>query len=934
YISIVLIAFLAVTCFTGIRFGAKGLSEQASKYYDGQNFRDFEVISAVLFSDEDLKAISEIDGVADVEGMLRTTGKLKAKGNKSDVAVLSLTERINVPELIEGEFPKNADECAIEKDVSKNFGISVGDRITIEDTGSEMKMLLQKEYTVTGIVIHPDHLVTPNSFGDYVILPRSSFDSELLSGRSIYAEVVIDKPVGIDRGEDEYFSLIKNVSAKIEKLSADQSSITLNQLWQQLESYKKTFRDDVFKSLIRKIVMRVRNFSEEEADRLLDMYDWAEERINIDLADKDLDASVIPILADFGFRFPEKENLVDSIIEQLDAAAERFSDFGLDKLKIKLPDNAKAELQQFIDGLDMSNYDKLTAAITLWNRGHTRYITTLDNLAHPETSSGTLDGIWLIFDAKMNAGYMHMSMSVSGIAAISMRFTLLFIIVGAIVIYSTIGKLVDEQKKLVGTTKAFGFFNREILGKYLIFGGSATFLGTILGILGGYFLLQYFVDIAYGRYYIFGTASRTVIIWQLFVILAASLLLAFLAVWVASTKLLRSPAVSLMKDDSPVVKKKAKKTNKSRLSLYNRLIIRNIRTDAKRVLVTVVSIAGSGALILIGFSVYFSVNKTVKTQFDDLVRYDSYVYFDEKENADAESDITALLQKVGAAAIPARVENGAFRSGSGTEPANIIVADISKLKDYIVLKDPGTGTELGADSGVFIPSSYANTYGLKKGDECILMDSSGTAYKAKVGGIFESYLGTTVVLGKKGYAEVLGKEVTFNALLAKHDGIDRVALDEKLKSVSGYDKIKRSDDMRVMFNGFSDLIAVMMIIIITAAGLLSAVILTNLINICILQKKRELTVMRVNGFTTKEVKNYITREAIFTTAVGIVLGTILGLLQFRVIMPMLGKSYTTFIMTPDPIAILISAAVTILFTVIIYHFALRKVNDLKLTDIA
>ena len=58
---------------------------------------------------------------------------------------------------------------------------------------------------------------------------------------------------------------------------------------------------------------------------------------------------------------------------------------------------------------------------------------------------------------------------------------LLFVLVGALVIYATVSKMVDEQRRQIGTTKALGFFNREIMAKYLLFGVSATLLGMLLG---------------------------------------------------------------------------------------------------------------------------------------------------------------------------------------------------------------------------------------------------------------------------------------------------------------------------------------------------------------------------------------------------------------------------------------------------------------------
>ncbi len=106
YISIILIAFLAVTSFTGIQFASKGLAESGSAYYDRQNFRDLEIVSAVMFSEKDLKKLAAVEGVQDVEGLYRTSGKVIDEDKKIAVSVLSVTERINRVEVIEGVLPQ------------------------------------------------------------------------------------------------------------------------------------------------------------------------------------------------------------------------------------------------------------------------------------------------------------------------------------------------------------------------------------------------------------------------------------------------------------------------------------------------------------------------------------------------------------------------------------------------------------------------------------------------------------------------------------------------------------------------------------------------------------------------------------------------------------------------------------------------------------
>ena len=933
YISIILIAFLAVTSFTGIQFASKGLADSGSAYYDRQNFRDLEIVSAVMFSEKDLKKLAAVEGVQDVEGLYRTSGKVIDEDEKIAVSVLSVTERINRVEVIEGVLPQAENEIALERDLMTKLGAQIGDTIRLEDT-TKVSLLKNTEFKVVGSCVHPDHLVTPNRFGDYVLVSKEAFDQTLLAGRFPYAELVIEKEEGINRFGSDYKQKVAAVASALEELSVTCSREALENTWEQIASVKNNVLDTYLRPMLVFALQTIKGYSEEEAEKAIDELGWSAEPLSPDLDDADLDAGVFTILENVRIKLPEKDNLVRSLYDQLDGQKDALKAFGINLDGFQLSDEWIRDAQERLNQQDLSRYDQILAAVSLWNEGHSRYLSTVRHLAEKDDGGQNFSGVWLTFDASMNTGYTHMEMSTTGIRAIALRFTLLFIVVAAIVIYATVGKLVDEQKKLVGVTKAFGFRKGEIFAKYLIFGGSATLIGTALGILGGTFLLQYFVGYSYGRSYLSGIPSRTVIVWQILVIVAAGLLLAFAAVLFASVKLLKSTAISLMQGSLPSGRKKQKGSRRSKGSLYPRLIVRNMRTDIKRIVVTIVSIAGCCALILIGFSIYFSLDNTVNVQYGSIIKYDSVAAVEARADEAGVEQVEKALAQYGAGTVRVRSQSGAFRVGAATEPAAFIAADLNALPDFLHLRDAETGETLTEDSGVLIPSSYAKAYGLKVGDTCILIDSAGAAHTAPIGGIYEFYLGQTIVLGPKGYQEVFGEEYAVNALLVKQNGNDREELALKLKEVDGYESLARADELKVIYDGYSNLIGIMMVILIGAAGLMSAVILTNLVNICILQKKRELTIMRVNGFTTKEVKNYITREAIATSAAGVLLGTGIGLLQFRTIMPALGRTYTTFIMTPNIAGILIAAAITVLFTFVIYRLALRKVKNLKLSDVA
>ena len=165
---------------------------------------------------------------------------------------------------------------------------------------------------------------------------------------------------------------------------------------------------------------------------------------------------------------------------------------------------------------------------------------------------------WVVLDMEGNASYIVIRNGVNNVHAMGLTFSLVFVLIGALVIYTTVGRIVDEQRKLVGATKALGFYNREIFTKYLFYGVSGTFLGMVLGLVMGYLLIQRIMLSTYGRYYVFGVWQSAFRLGITLIVFAAGVLLSGSTVWSACSNLLRSSAINLMQGKIPQINWKSK----------------------------------------------------------------------------------------------------------------------------------------------------------------------------------------------------------------------------------------------------------------------------------------------------------------------------------------------------------------------------------------
>ena len=1089
YLSICLVVMLGVGAFLGTRYMETGIIREAAGYFSDRNFKDFELISSLGATEENIEAIKAVDGVVDAEGVMEYEGSLQKGDYKKHVTVLSLTERVSVPLLVDGRLPSSQNECAIGEDFAEESGIKTGDTVTIYLTSSGGDPLNGHKYTVTGLIKHPDYV--HRKLTSTVVLPLSAFDMSVTDNAYMrvfvkandvalddtftktYFEQTADTKKALDEltvklaedrakeVKDEAYAKIDEEWAKAEAELADaENEIAANErkLDSELAKGRKKLEDaeDTLAAKLRKANKElqageksIEDYEKQLADSKAELrenkeslekareyfngdYAWMEDALadvdalqaaldgsaplddetkratELDLANKILDhEQQLVDLIEFS-KTDEAVQMAESLkkttgedilpyinmlkvmnaqvlllnVRFVQAGMTSFSSAELESMKKvfeaildteadldeaegmiadaenqladgeRLLKEKKAELKSAKEELQSEKKKAEKKIEDGWSKYYSQkasYESKLEEakallaenreeaeakLAEAKAEVEDISCDWIVLDRNANAGYVDVVTQLDSLRSTGLVFGLLFLLITALVCFSTLTIIIEEQKKLIGTVKAFGFHKSEVLGKYLLFGLSAGLLGDILSVFTGLGISE-IVQTVYSssNLYQYGKPATVMRVMPTITIAAAILIICAAASILACSEVLRRPASALMSGQALYGGTRKKVSSKKGKSLYSRLILRNIRDDWARVLISTVIVAFCCMLMGVGITFKLSTTGMLAKQENDVNKFDIRMDMGSSVTDDQRAEMIKILDESGAEHAEAVYQSCLFNTGSTITGMNVLAGDPDEIGDYLGMTAPDHDVEL-SDDGIVIPIRLGENYGYEVGDSMCILDSTMQMLDAKVTGTYTYYFGRTCVTTPEGYSAIFGKDYSPNSSFIHLNGADAKALKSALLDVNDDISFEGKSDFRTSFESVGALYNIIVYVTMGIALFMTFMILTNLANIFLTRKKTELTVMRVNGFSIKQTKGYLVREAVLTTVAGLAAGVIIGSLLSPGAVRILEPADLQFDRDYQAIAWIISAGIEGLFALIIYSSVFRKVKDLNLRDIA
>lgn len=559
-----------------------------------------------------------------------------------------------------------------------------------------------------------------------------------------------------------------------------------------------------------------------------------------------------------------------------------------------------------------------------------------------EDYASTQSGTWYIQDRSGNPGYSDYSENTDRIAAVGDVFPLIFFIVAALVCLTTMTRMVEEQRIEMGTMKALGYGGWQIAMKYAVYAMSACISGGVVGAIIGFKLFPYVIMKGYSIMYYLGkleTPYRADIAFMAIAAMAACTAAATFSACYASLK--EVPA-TLMRPKAPKAGRRVLLEKIpfiwKKLSFTSKVTVRNLFRYKKRFFMSVIGIAGSGALLVTAFGLNDSIFGIIEKQFGDIWQMDvqAYVY-----EAMPLADMQELLGKNPANddfdsvmfCLDSQMEckNGG-RSQSGVHLLGVESAE--SMAGRINLHNGGAPVTLD-DSGVVVTAKLAETLSIKAGDE-INMRTGGEDHFMRVIGIADNYVYHYVYITAAYYETVFGKAMQYNGLMGNlKDGLTDETMDAMSTQLLSDSRMYTVRTIESIYASVWDSLSILnyvVLVLILGSGMLTFVVMLNLTNINIGERMRELATLRVLGFYDKEMYAYIFRENNALSVIGAFVGLLFGKIMHLFVIRTCEVDMVMFVRSAKPLSYVYAFALTIVFSLIVNLLMRPKVRAIDMVE--
>lgn len=884
FLALVGIILLGVSFYVGVRGAGPSMLKSGQQYYSDTNLADFSIVSTYGVTDDDLKVIED-DGYQ-VES--RQSLILTANDKRINVMNWRKGSKITVPLVITGHLPKNDQEIALDELMAKNLGYKVGDTVTFKD-----------KTTLTEAVEGQDEPLALKE-KDYKIsgfvtsseyLERYNRQSAQTAASYDYYAYVSDEAFN----NDTYTSLLIR-SPKLE----------------HTVPYTSDYDDQV----------------DQETDALEDLLSKRPEEV-LDGIRSDAQPSIDDAkkeIADGRKALEDGKKQLEAAEAEIEAARAQFGEATVAE--------QSAELEAQKAAFD-EEYAEKTADLDQAEEDLNEKEQELNDLKMPE---------YFVMDRSQNVGYSEYQDNADRVSAIARIFPVFFGLVAALMCFTAIKRMVDEQRITIGMYRGLGYSKAQIALKYVAYAFLAAIVGSAIGVAIAYPLFPPLIFNAYSSMYdlphFLIKVEPHVIMIAVSFIMVTTLGAALFAVWQSTHE---SPRELLQ----PKPPKKGKKIVLERwtflwrhISFNRKMTLRNLFRYKGRNAMTVIGVAGCMALILTGFGLNDSISQVTTDQFEDVQTFDAMITFTDAATDNDRDDINQALKEADIVGdvLPIESKNVTVSKDGMNDQTLMILAPLSGQFDkmyHLMTPDRKTDLDITKDSPI-LTQKLAQLADIEEGDTLhFKVKGDQTDYSVKVKSLAANYLSHYLYVTPEEFKNIFDEDTVSTAYLVTYHDKGEVSTQEEddfAESLSENNSVQAITLMSRLGSSVQDTmdgLGVITIVLVVSAALLAFVVLYSLTQINVSERMRELSTIKVLGFYNEEVSWYIFQELLALTLIGIGLGALMGRALTTFVLKTAEIDETVFRVVTNWTSYLYAAGLTLLFALIVMgvmHLVLKRVD--------
>ena len=905
--------------------------------------------------------IAQIDGVQ-YTTRIHSLNVDKARASECDDGLNVESEDpnyINRPILVEGSWPDSNDECLLSADTVWSTEVNVGDKVLLAEGTSDLEdTFAVHEYTVSGFV-RSSYYTCSTSVGStslgsgqlatFAYVPEGAFAEDFP-----YTEAFVTVAGAREAqwATDDYQSLVDATASRINGISGDLLASRLDGIRADAQAELDESRAD-FETERADALQKLDDAQVELDDAKAKLDDaaakLASSQATIDSSARDLasgqaqvdsgraeldaqraaaeeqfaaaEAQLDAAQASYDAAMAQRAMLVEQLAQGRAQLAEQRSQAqaSMDAAEGELAssqatiDSGRAQLEsgrrqlasgrsEYEDGL--AQYEEGASELSTQRAdAEEQFADAEAKLADAQADVDAIvdtEGEVYVLDLTKNIGAESFKSDAGRIDQIAQVFPFLFFLVAALVSLTTMTRMVEEERVLIGTFKALGYSKARITSKYLIYAIVASGVGAIIGIVALSKFLPWFIMGAYAI--IYAVPCRPCPIDPAMTAAAAGLGVGItvIATWFAAASTLRERPAFLMLPRAPKAGKRILleriRPVWHRLSFSWKVTSRNLFRYKRRFIMAIVGIAGCTALLLTGLGLQNAINDIIDKQYGELYHYNTIVRMDSDCTPDEKSQVEQRVREDASGDftwLAAANKQAQSVSGDGADISqhriDIIVPEHpDAFSDFITMRTREGHEDLAlSDDGVLVSEKLAMELSLEVGstfsifDEDAVGDVTGDGREVTVAGIMENYVGHYVYFTPTLYEQVMGEEPVFTTLYANEveDEGAREVLSDELLATDGVKTVTYNDETIDSYRTMLKSVDSVVVVLVIAAALLAFVVLYNLTNINITERVREIATLKVLGFTPREVDAYIYRETLLLAVIGALVGLLLGIVM-------------------------------------------------------